>query len=342
MKRYIFIIITIIAVLLVSCNFDAEDGIYSNVASSTESTSVNTKGYLGQYKGAYYYLTDDGIFKIGQEEALFADNPDDRDAPIIRSASLLDDGSLLILWQNKKPEDGAVVKYYAFDGTTYAAPVDEEGKFTNLLMNGLYYNNSGIYMHGKADSLVDGIKSVMYSMISEEYAFFCILDTSDNYKYYVIDASSGTVKAEISTDTKLTYIGFQAISPTEYVLLYYRPNTSKLEAYKMKDNVIATDPYTTLKSSVPYGYSTQAMSFTYNDEIYFKCTSYFEKNKPYEDTSEQISTGFAATLRTAEITNILPAKNADESIIDGVFIAGTKSSMLYKIDLINNTSERIK
>lgn len=77
------------------------------------------------------------------------------------------------------------------------------------------------------------------------------------------------------------------------------------------------------------------MSFIYNDEIYFKCTSYFEKIKTDNET-EQINTGFAANLRTAEITNILPAKNDD-----GKFVAGTKSSMLYLIDLVNNTSSRI-
>lgn len=342
MKRYILIIVTIIAALLVSCNIDATDGIYSEAAASTESTSVTTRSYLGQYDGAYYYLTDDGVFKIGQDSALFADDPENKDAAIIRSASLNEtDGSLLILWQNKKPEDGAVIKHYTFNGTSYDAPIDVEGKFTNLLANGLYYNNTGIYKYGSADSLVADIQSVMYTLISEEYAFFCILDTSDSYKYYVIDASSGTVEAEISTDTKLTYIGFQAISPTEYVLLYYRTKNSKLEAYKMSTTEIAADPYVTLKSSVPYASSTQAMSFIYNDEIYFKCTSYFEKIKTDNET-EQINTGFAANLRTAEITNILPAKDEDGNVIDGVFVAGTKSSMLYKIDLVNNTSERIK
>lgn len=337
MKRYILIIVTIIAALLVSCNIDATDGIYSEAAASTESTSVTTRSYLGQYNGAYFYLTDDGVFKIGQDSALFSDDPEDKDAQIIRSASLNQtDGSLLILWQNKKPEDGAVVKHYTFNGTSYDAPVDVEGKFTNLLTNGLYYNNTGIFTYDDPNtSLVDNIKSVMYSLISEEYAFFCILDTSDNYKYYVIDASSGTVEAEISTDTKLTYIGFQAISDSEFVLLYYRTKNSKLEAYKMSTTEIAADPYVTLKSSVPYASSTQAMSFIYNSEIYFKCTSYFEKIKTDNET-EQINTGFAANLRTAEITNILPTTD------DGIFIAGTKSSMLYKIDLVNNTSERIK
>ena len=119
MKRYILIIITIIAALLVSCNIDATDGIYSEAAASTESTSVTTRGYLGQFDGAYYYLTDDGVFKIGQDSALFADDPENKDAPIIRSASLNEtDGSLLILWQNKKPEDGTVVKHYEFNGTS--------------------------------------------------------------------------------------------------------------------------------------------------------------------------------------------------------------------------------
>ena len=336
MKRYIFIIITIVAALLISCNIDATDGIYSEAAASTESTSVTTRSYLGQYNSAYYYLTDDGIFKIGQENALFADDPENTDAPIIRAASMNQtDGSLLILWQNKKPEDGAVIKYYAFDGTKYADPVVVEGTFTNLLANGLYYNSTGIFKYGGADSLVADIKAVMYTLISGDYAFFCIKDSSDYYKYYVIDASGAVKVNGIGSDTVYnTFIGFQAISDSDFVLLNYKNSNSKLEAYKMSATEIAADPYVTLKSSVPYAFSTQAMSFIYNDEIYFKCTSYFEKIKTDNET-EQINTGFAANLRTAEITNILPTAD------DGIFVAGTKSSMLYRIDLINNSSSRI-
>ena len=344
MRKYILIIITIIAALLVSCNIDATDGIYSEAAASTESTSVSTRNYLGQYEGAYYYLTDDGIFKIGQGNALFADDAENKDAPIIRSASLNQtDGSLLILWQNKKPEDGAVVKYYDYDGTSYNDPIKVEGKFNNLLSNGLYYNSTGIYMYGNDASLVNDIQDVMYSLISGDHAFFCIKDTSDNYKYYVINADGSLEVDGIATDKKVTYIGFQAISNTEFVLLYYRSSNSKLEAYKMSTTEIAADPYVTLKSSIPYASSTQAMSFIYNYEIYFKCTSYFEKIKTDNET-EQINTGFAANLRTAEITNILPAKNDDGTIIDGKFVAGTKSSMLYLINLTTDptSSERIK
>ena len=108
----------------------------------------------------------------------------------------------------------------------------------------------------------------------------------------------------------------------------------------MSATEIAADPYVTLQSSVPYEYSAQAMSFIYKDEIYFKCTSYFEKIKTDNET-EQINTGFAANLRTAEITDILPALDTDGNVRDGYFVAGTKSSMLYLIDLVNNTSSRI-
>ena len=72
MRKYILIIITIIAALLVSCNIDATDGIYSEAAASTESTSVTTRNFLGQNSsGQYFYLTDEGVFKIGTENALF-------------------------------------------------------------------------------------------------------------------------------------------------------------------------------------------------------------------------------------------------------------------------------
>ncbi len=358
MRRYILIIITIIAALLVSCNIDATDGIYSEAAASTESTSVTTRNFLGQNSsGQYFYLTDEGVFKIGTENALFSST----ETKVIRGASLCDDaGSLLILRQNNTPSDGAVISYHAFNGTSYDATVDVEGKFNGILTNGLYYNNAvydgetitkngGIYKYGSADSLVADIKSIMYTLVSGDHALFCVKDTSDNYKFYVInpyaDAEDPDKKIiEVNgigaSESLTTYIGFQAIDASNFVLLHYKSNNSKLEAYKMSAAEIAADPYVTLKSSVPYAYSAQAMSFIYNDEIYFKCTSYFEKIKTDNET-EQINTGFAANLRTAEITDILPALDTDGNVRDGYFVAGTKSSMLYLIDLVNNTSSRI-
>ncbi|MBQ4280525.1 MAG: hypothetical protein II753_00325 [Spirochaetales bacterium] len=346
MRKYILIIITIIAALLVSCNIDATDGIYSEAAASTESTSVTTRNFLGQNSsGQYFYLTDEGVFKIGTENALFSST----ETKVIRGASLCDDaGSLLILRQNSTPSDGAVISYHAFNGTSYDAAVDVEGKFNGILTNGLYYNNAvydgetitkngGIYKYGSADSLVPDIKSIMYTLVSGDHAFFCVKDTSDNYKFYVINADGSIEVNGIGASESLTtYIGFQAIDASNFVLLHYKSNNSKLEAYKMSAAEIAADPYVTLKSSVPYAYSAQAMSFIYNDEIYFKCTSYFEKIKT-DDTTEQINTGFAANLRTAEITDILPALDTDGNVRDGYFVAGTKSSMLYLIDLVNNS-----
>ena len=350
MRKYILIIITIIAALLVSCNIDATDGIYSEAAASTESTSVTTRNFLGQNSsGQYFYLTDEGVFKIGTENALFSST----ETKVIRGASLCDDaGSLLILRQNSTPSDGAVISYHAFNGTSYDAAVDVEGKFNGILTNGLYYNNAvydgetitkngGIYKYGSAASLVADIKSIMYTLVSGDYAFFCVKDTSDNYKFYVINAD-GSIEVDGigESESPTTYIGFQAINASNFVLLQYKSNNSKLEAYKISENKIAADPYVTLQSSVPYEYSAQAMSFIYNDEIYFKCTSYFEKIKTDNET-EQINTGFAANLRTAEITDILPALDTDGNVRDGYFVAGTKSSMLYLIDLVNNTSSRI-
>ena len=352
MRKYILIIITIIAALLVSCNIDATDGIYSEAAASTESTSVTTRNFLGQNSsGQYFYLTDEGVFKIGTENALFSST----ETKVIRGASLCDDaGSLLILRQNSTPSDGAVISYHAFNGTSYDAAVDVEGKFNGILTNGLYYNNAvydgetitkngGIYKYGSADSLVADIKSIMYTLVSGDHAFFCVKDTSDNYKFYVINADGSIEVNGIGASESLTtYIGFQAIDASNFVLLQYKSSNSKLEVYKMSATEIAADPYVTLQSSVPYEYSAQAMSFIYKDEIYFKCTSYFEKIKTDDTTTtEQINTGFAANLRTAEITDILPALDTDGNVRDGYFVAGTKSSMLYLIDLVNNTSSRI-
>jgi len=342
MKRFSIIIIAIIAALLVSCNIDATDGIYSEAAASTESTAVTIRSYLGQdVRGAYYYLTDDGVFMIGRGNALFSSEG----GKIIRAASLLEDGSLLILRQNSDPKDGAQISYHKYNDGVYEDAVLIDGNYNDLLTNGLFYNSDNIYRYSgtgtAATSLLGNmaIKDIK-ALVNGDYAFFQIEDPAGAYTVYVFTAD-GTEKVAGIGNAKLenpTYCGgFQAVDDSNYAVLYRLPSSSKLNVYTMTSAAVSEDPAVTIDYS-----NNESPSFLFDGCVYIKDANSFKKINIAEKTSEQITTGFASNLRTAEITNIMPAKDENGAVIAGVFIAGTKSSMLYKIDMNKNESTQIK
>lgn len=332
------------AIALCSCNLDATDGIYSEIADSTPSTSVTVKAYLGQFNSEYYYLTDSEVCKInddGNSTVLFSST----ETSIIRAASLATDGSILILKQNVETDGtlkGSSLYYNAYSGTAYAEPLLVEGSFNGLLVNGLFYDSTSIYRYSGGKSQIDtgGNVSIQYYLVTGDYALFSVTDDSSNYKIYVIKASDGTKLFDdgITGSSDKTYIGFQPLpSGTDFVLLNYDRSKAKSNLYLLSagDTEVTSDIYTTLKSSIPYAYGSQTVSFIYTEEektyIVFKCSSYFDKVRVSEDETDgevtQVSTGFASNLRTTDITNVLETSTA------GVFIVGTVDSMLYELDM---------
>ena len=329
----------ITAIVLCSCNLDATDGIYSEVADSTESTNVTLKAFLGIYNDEYYYLSDDAVSKIGSQDPLFSSSGD----IIIRGASL-NAGAFLVLKENRSTLKGTIT-YYA-DATAEGS--DLEGNYNVLLPNGLFYDSTNIYRYsgGIATPIVSDV-IIQYTLVNGDFAFFSVKDGDGNFKFYVINAE-GTVLFNGIEGSSKTYIGFQALpGGHDFMLLNYDNSTAKSNLYLLANGAsqVSTDVYGTLKSSIPYAYSTQVSSFFYNDGendyIIFKCTSYFDMVLVSDDpetkgTVTQVSTGFAANLRTADITNILATDT------DGIYIAGTVDSMLYRMDMPNDTSTQLR
>ncbi len=343
MKKVIIIAIAVMAVLLASCNIDATDGIYSEAASSTESTAVTLRTYLGQDNtGRYYYLTDEGIFLIGSTDVLFANTNDS----IIRAASLLDDGSLLILRQGTDITKGSTLTYHGFGSATYKTGTVIEGNYSGLLTNGLFYNSIGVYKYsgsGSQATALEGLSELsdVMAVVTGDYAFFQVKNSNGDYRAFVAD-SDGDVKASGLPCTALenpTLVGgFQAVDDQDFLVLYRKKTDSKLGVYKMTNAGVDVEA-----SLTPDFTGTEATSFLYDGYVYVKDTNSFKKFKAdASEDAEQVTTGFAANLRTAEITNILPAKDSSGQLIEGVFIAGTKSSMLYRIDMVANESTQIR
>ena len=332
-------LILIAALALCSCNLDATDGIYSEIADSTESTSVTLKAYLGQYNSEYYYLTDEAVRKIGSSDAVFGNG----NGNIVRSASLDSAaGSFLVLRENTSTLQSSL-SYYA----TAESDASELGQYNGLLTNGLFFDGTTIYRcnAGAAAAVVENV-SVQYYLVTGEYAFFSVKDNDGNFKFYVIK-SDGTKLFDGITGTSKTYVGFQPLpSGKDFILLNYDSSKAKSNLYLLAEGntEVTTTVYTTLKSSIPYAYATQTPSFLYTEDektfIVFKCSSYFDKVRVSADESDgevtQISTGFAANLRTADVTNILSTDTAN------VFVAGTVGSMLYEINMNEDSSTQKK
>ena len=328
-------LILIAALALCSCNLDATDGIYSEIADSTESTNVTLKAYLGQYNSEYYYLTDEAVCKIGSSDAVFGS----ANNSIVRSASLDSTaGSFLVLRENTSTLKSSL-SYYA----TAESDASELGQYNGLLTNGLFFDSTKIYRcnAGAAAAVVENVR-VQYYLVTGEYAFFSVKDNDGNYKFYVIK-SDGTKLFDGITGTSKTYVGFQPLpSGKDFILLNYDSSKAKSNLFLLAegDTEVTSEVYTTLKSSIPYAYATQTPSFLYTEDektfIVFKCSSYFDKVRVSADESDgevtQISTGFAANLRTADVTNILSTDTAN------VFIAGTVGSMLYEINMNEDSS----
>ena len=330
-------LILIAALALCSCNLDATDGIYSEIADSTESTNVTLKAYLGQYNSEYYYLTDEAVFKIGSSDAVFGS----ANGAIVRSASLDSAaGSFLVLRENTSTLKSSL-SYYA---NPQADAAQIAGSYNGLLTNGLFFDSTTIYRcnAGAAAAVVENV-SVQYYLVTGESAFFSVKDSENNYKFYVIKADGTNLFVDGITGTSKTYVGFQPLpSGKDFILLNYDSSKAKSNLFLLAEGntEVTSEVYTTLKSSIPYAYATQTPSFLYTEDektfIVFKCSSYFDKVRISDDDSDgevtQISTGFAANLRTADITNILPTGTAN------VFVAGTVSSMLYEINMDEDSS----
>ena len=335
MKRNTLTLITIAllaAIALCACNMDATDGIYSEVASSTESKDVIMISYLGTYGDELYYLADDGVYKNGSSTALIANTS----SKIIRSASLDEStGDILIFVHDRESLKGQIYLCTAADNYAIGDPINDTN-YTGLLANGVFFNESGIYYGSSAAEVKTGV-SVEYYLETEEYAFFSVKDSSDAYKFYVFKDGS----ALFNVDGDATqYVGFQPLSDSTFVLVSYNSNNNQFNAYQLiESSGVAKKSWFTLKDTLRHTKGSQAASFCYTHDtctyMVIKCNNYFDR-VDVTDTAETnmddkvtslSTTGFASDLRTTEVTNI------KKTSTDNVFIVGTYDSLLYQIDL---------
>lgn len=333
MKRTSLLLIPIllIALLLCSCNADAQDGIFSAIADSAPDAGIKVQAYLGSLNAekSHYVLTDSGVYVIGNSTG-FTPILSSSDAQI-RNACLLIDSPLYLYTLVSKQgsengEDSKILKY------------DTNGKYitgesTNvkwLTTNGIYYTeteteNAIHLLHSYKSIVLDG--KVTTKVESEDYVL--VEELKDSTKTFRIYSSkTGEILAVTRPDSLGgQVVGFQVIDDSNFLIVV--KNGSTYDIYSLSSTEVK-DTGVNL-SSTPENGTIHSFHYTNDGKNYvaFKAAQYFDllTIDGSEYSINTISTaGYATKLRTASVSNIVPADTA------GKFIIATWNNSIWEID----------
>ena len=330
MKRTSLLLIPIllIALLLCSCNADAQDGIFSAIADSAPDAGIKVHAYLGNIGNAHYVLTDPGVYGINAPSF----------SPIKNSEGIHNIEACII-------NNDIYVRSTSSSGENKISKYSKEGikdsSFTEipnvkkLLVNGAYYTYGDTKDKQTICFLTAGAtitplfstteaKTVNTMIESENYVFVELSDKS----YAIFNSKTGTTifKSPIDTLKSLSVKGFQAIDDSHFLIV-----SSSYDIYTIDESGLSSSAVASLKSTPPNG---NISSFHYKTEdgkgiVVFKMHNYFDEltANGTEYKVEPISTaGYATKLRTASVSNIVPSNTA------GKFIIATWNNSIWEID----------
>lgn len=353
MKRTTLILIPILlaAMLLCSCNADAQDGIYSAIADSTLDSGTKVKAYLGRVGvgGGNYYdyvLTDSAVIRLGSGSETFSQIQSTKDA-LLDEAALVSDGSNKGIYVtvhkagSSDPSDSRLLKYDLNGNLDTSFGSKTHVKW--LTTNGMYYiENGSEYTLGSVSSSSDEqtlAKKITQVFESENYILARFEDGNIN-----VYLNNGSTPAPDGTSGIAYIVGFQVIGNTaqEFLVVVksgssYGIHTLTIDGTNLK---LSSDAVASLKSSSS---SDRIQSFHYandgKDYAVFKMDNYFDQLEIANDssTSEKKYTvttlntaGYASKLRTSLVVNIIA-----DGDTENVFIA-TYSNSIWQIDPTNN------
>lgn len=330
MKRTSLLLIPIllIALLLCSCNADAQDGIFSAIADSAPDAGIKVQAYLGNIGNAHYVLTDTGVYGINAPSFSPIKNSErihNREACIINNDIYV--RSTSSSGENK-------ISKYSKEGIKDAS-FTEIPNVKKLLVNGAYYTYGDTKDKQTIRFLTAGAtstplfsttetKTVNTMIESENYVFVELSDKS----YVIFDSTNGAKVFESTKGTlkSLSVKGFQAIDDSHFLIV-----SSSYDIYTIDESGLSSSAVASLKSTPPSG---NISSFHYKAEdgkdiVVFKMHNCFDglTANGTEYKIEPISTAsYATKLRTASVSNIVPADTA------GKFIIATWKNSIWEID----------
>lgn len=332
MKRTSLLLIPIllIALLLCSCNADAQDGIFSAIADSAPDAGIKVQAYLGSLNAekSHYVLTDSGVYVIGNSTG-FTPILSSSDAQI-RNACLLIDSPLYLYTLVSKQgsengEDSKILKY----NTNGEYITGESTNVKWLTTNGIYYTeteseNTIHFLHNVAAVSLSGkattkVESEDYVLVEE------LKDSTKTFRIY--SSKTGEILAVTRPDSLSgQVVGFQVIDDSNFIIVV--KNSSTYDIYSLSSTEIK-DTGVNL-SSTPENGTIHSFHYTSEGKNYvaFKAAQYFDL-LTIEDSKYSISTistaGYATKLRTASVSNIVP------STTTGKFIVATWNNSIWEI-----------
>lgn len=332
MKRTSLLLIPIllIALLLCSCNADAQDGIFSAIADSAPDAGIKVQAYLGTTGGKHYILTDSGVNVIGNSDG-FNQILSTSDAQV-KNACLLTDFLQKYIYvavskQGSETGEDSKLLRYAVSGT-YEAEADSNVKW--LTTNGIYYTeteteNAIHLLHSYKTIVLDG--KVTTKVESEDYVL--VEELKDSTKTFRIYSSkTGEILAVTRPDSLSgQVVGFQVIDDSNFLIVV--KNGSTYDIYSLSSTEVK-DTGVNL-SSTPENGTIHSFHYTNDGKNYvaFKAAQYFDllTIDGSEYSINTISTaGYATKLRTASVSNIVPSNTA------GKFIIATWKNSIWEID----------
>ena len=321
-KTILFTLIIALVAALCSCNLDAQDGIYSAIATSTKESGTKVKAYLGYYDNCYYLLTDTSITRVGKGAITFTDIS--ATGNIINEAALLSDGSLLV----HRHTDSSLEKY-SNDGTLVGL-LKEGLVATKLLTNGVIYGTSseGTGLYDSEGTLFAALSDVRTILESGTYTL--VENTSGEIKIYNGTTLVSTSSCGSDLKSSVT-LGFEALDDSNFYVL-----KSDAKVYAISGSTFDTTAFVSISYTLASG---KAYSFHYTDSegisyVVFKASENFVVIKLSDKTISTVSSGYGS-IRQNEVVNI---KAAEET---GKFIVATYSNYVWKIDPTDSSAEPV-
>lgn len=335
MKRTSLLLIPIllIALLLCSCNADAQDGIFSAIADSAPDAGIKVQAYLGSLGDAHYVLTDTGVYTIGDSTG-FSAILSTSEAQI-KNACLSINGSLnyiYVMISKQGSVDGTDSKLlrYNIDGTRDTTQLEPPTNVKWLTTNGVYYTETSTAKTLRFLTATPSVDFTANRIVSKHVSENYILTEHEDgtLKVYYIYGLSDAEKASVSKSSiSGQVVGFQVIDDSNFLIVV--KNSSTYDIYSLSSTEVK-DTGVNLSSTPENG---TIHSFHYTDDgkdyVAFKAAQYFDlltiENSKYSIST--ISTaGYATKLRTASVSNIVPSNTT------GKFIVATWNNSIWEID----------
>lgn len=304
MKKNILIILAVFAALLfVSCNSEPEHGLYYQLATSSEASTIEMSKFLLVDNSDYIYLNNEGIFN--NKDCLAKSEK----GTIIASAYAESADKIYYLDTNEN--------LYSLIDSKINTLTEHSGKFCKLFEFGYLLGDKaeGIFYFENPDN-IQCIYKKEVSNIATSNGYIAFSDSEHTYIY------KGTTL--IKTLKTRPYNGFLVVD--ENNIFFTETSVKKTDIYKVNGNEV--DKFTdkailleTQKNGIPL--------FEENGKIYLKFASVFVEFDIAEKITREITRDWADNLATA---NVIFAQ-------DG-YIATAKSG-LFKINIKNNSNQRI-